>query len=613
MQVLVTGQNLFVQFGVDDDTILFNQIFTALVVAFRFDALYFGQQLSEERAQFLVVVHYHVGLAVAFGKLDYLVGFAVLIGPAGDELTVAHVRLFDILARLDAGELSHQTVHHVLIVSSFVSIGRGEQTQFQNFGIGHVVEGEEVGASLLERRAVSLQSIGVYTGEQLARAVTQTLVQVGVQVVGLEQVFVDEVALGVAPNELVVESVTLGSLLVSLGNVFDGYRLGAVQVANPVGVGQVDTDRGRGVAVAGQHGSGDDLGRYTLYLLFLEAGIYRRVVFEPLGVFADGVGAFRGFEVLEVDNRLPAGFHAQRVAVGLGKAVYEVDLRIEVFYPQDSVLVKVFQVACLVIFDEFLDDLFLLVVLGYAGCFLQPEYNLFDSFGVEAAYFVGLFHNLAVAFYQTAVQSVRDGSLVFGVLHVAVEGLGFGLGYPVVIVAGRGGDEVFAGSLVHPFRHDRRVEDNGHQRIEEVVDRSTFGERQFLRVERFHGIDKELLRETGHEFIASVVVVDTVGEPYPFQVYFEVLEVFALAVAGIVLIDCFEGTADSQVPFSVLVIENVPTVGGSLGEVVDQLFLLKCQLFESRYFVAQDFQIGKRLYGVVEVVFLFLGSTRGQD
>ena len=65
-----------------------------------------------------------------------------------------------------------------------VGVGIGREAQFDEFGVGDVVEAEEVGAGFLDGGAVGLERVGIDAGEQASGAVSETFVQVGVEVVG---------------------------------------------------------------------------------------------------------------------------------------------------------------------------------------------------------------------------------------------------------------------------------------------------------------------------------------------------------------------------------------------------------------------------------------------
>ena len=160
------------------------------------------------------------------------------------------------------------------------------------------------------------------------------------EVIDEETVFFDRFPFGVAPHEFLVESVSLCGFVIGRSDIFDSYRFGTVHMAYPVGIGQIDTDGGRGIAIAGENGSRDDFGRYAFDLFFLECGIGGGVVFEPLGIGADDFGAVGGVEVFEIYDRFPTAFQSDRVAIHFYESVYKVDTGIEVGYPLYRVFVK---------------------------------------------------------------------------------------------------------------------------------------------------------------------------------------------------------------------------------------------------------------------------------
>ena len=168
----------------------------------------------------------------------------MLEDPMGDEGAVAHVGFFDVVAGFDADELGHQPVHHIGIILRFVGFCVGGESQFSELRVGHVVESEQVGTSLFDGRAIGLQGVGVYARKQLARAVPQTLMEVGVKVVAGIAVLINKIARGLVDDELFLEAVAVGSFVVGIRQVADGYALGSVLSTHPVAVGQVDSDGG---------------------------------------------------------------------------------------------------------------------------------------------------------------------------------------------------------------------------------------------------------------------------------------------------------------------------------------------------------------------------------
>ena len=122
-----------------------------LEVAFALDALNFSKEFSEERAQLLVVVHLHISLSVSFHEFHHLLGLTLLVAPVSNQCTIAHVCLLDVVAQTDSHQLRHQSVHHVGIVLSLVSLTIRSQTQFLHLRVSQVIESEEVGTCLFNR------------------------------------------------------------------------------------------------------------------------------------------------------------------------------------------------------------------------------------------------------------------------------------------------------------------------------------------------------------------------------------------------------------------------------------------------------------------------------
>ena len=217
----------------------------------------------------------------------------MFVAPVGNQLAVLHVGFGILLAQLDTGELGEDAVADVAAVFSLVGLLVGQDAQLDELLVSQVVKGEEVGAGLLQRGGELLEGAGGGAGQQLAGAVAQALVEVGVQVAGQRTVFSAERDLVLIPGELGEDALgRLGSgLCVGVGDVGDGHGLGTVLLADPVGIRQVDADGRCGIVVAGDDRHVDYLGAHPLDLGFLEARVDGGVVLEPLGILADDLGA----------------------------------------------------------------------------------------------------------------------------------------------------------------------------------------------------------------------------------------------------------------------------------------------------------------------------------
>ncbi len=75
------------------------------IVAFALYALNLAEELADKVAHLLVVVDLDIGFAAFLHELHHFVFLAVPKNPFGDELTVAHMGFFHVLAEFDAVEL----------------------------------------------------------------------------------------------------------------------------------------------------------------------------------------------------------------------------------------------------------------------------------------------------------------------------------------------------------------------------------------------------------------------------------------------------------------------------------------------------------------------------
>src|SRR5690606_17120868 len=169
----VTLEHLTVQVGVDLDGVRLDEVADRGIVALRLDALQLAQELAEELAQRRVIVDDEVRLAGARAPLDDVVGPAVLVRPRGDELAVTHVVFLDALSGLDAEELLLQAIPDVAIVLGVADVDRRQEPELDELRIDHEVQRNEIGARLLERRAVIPEGLGYRAdaGLELARGV----------------------------------------------------------------------------------------------------------------------------------------------------------------------------------------------------------------------------------------------------------------------------------------------------------------------------------------------------------------------------------------------------------------------------------------------------------
>ncbi len=126
------------------DAVGLDQRLAGLVVAFRLDALNLPELLGEDTTQRVVIVDDEVVFAVLFELLDNLFIAAHFERPRGDQLAIAHVRLLEILAQLDAPQLQLQAVADVLVVGGLADVQRRHQAKFDELRVHDEVQRDQV-------------------------------------------------------------------------------------------------------------------------------------------------------------------------------------------------------------------------------------------------------------------------------------------------------------------------------------------------------------------------------------------------------------------------------------------------------------------------------------
>ena len=113
-------------------------------------------------------------------------------------------------------------------------------------------------------------------------------------------------------------------------------------------------------------------------------------------------------------------------------------------------------------------------------------------------------------------------------------------------------------------------------------------------------------RETRHELLAAIVVVDARGEPKATQVGLEGFKLLAFLLHLIGGVDGLEHVAEAQVVASVLVEEDVAAQECGLLKVINEGFLLERELLKALHLVAQHLNVVKLDVGVAEGVMFVL-------
>ena len=500
-------------------------------------------------------------------------------------------------------ELDHQAVADITIVMRLIGLCRRHDAQFHQLRVCNIVEAEQVGAGFLQGGLIFAQGRCGHTRQQLAGTVSQALMQVGMHLVGILAVFLVGVDFLLRPGEFregAVGRFHRGERI-GMGDIGNGNALGTVLLADPVRIGQVDADRRRRIAGARHTHGVHHLGRHPLDGFLPEARIHGRMVLEPLGIGAQGLGPGRCRLVLDVDVAFPGCLAAQRVIIVLDKTVDKVHRSQGILHPFDIERIPKPQVAGLVIIDQQAQRLLLDVVFGHFAGQRQFAANLFDGRSVQAALLPGnLFHNPVRTLYHLGIQAIRNGLRVGGVGLGGIELLHLRPGNAFVEVHGRQGHDIPVPGGRAPLRQRLRIIDE----IQQVG----IGTAGFV-----HQRGEIGLRAGGHELILGIVMMDAVAEKDPFGIGLESRPIRCGTIHRGVRQNGFQHLPDGQVIAAILVPGNVPAIFGRLTQVIGIFFLLQAQFLPPRNPVADDFQVCKFFHQILEGIRSFLGCARCQN
>ena len=418
------------------------------------------------------------------------------------------------------------------------------------------------------------------------------------QVVAQVSVGIEQTACCVVDDELLPHAAPLGGLVVGTRQVGYRHTLASVLRPNPVAVGQVNADGAGGIEVATQHGSTYHPGAYAATHFLAETWVDGRVVLEPLGIVAQGLGTSGGLVVDDVDVALPAGLQPERVAIDLDEAVGEVHLALGLLHPEDAVFVERAKVAAAIERDKFVDDGLLPGILGIGTGLQEGVADAVDGFAVESAASPHILEESAVGrTFQPAVHAQHGRTARVGLLlQVGIEGFGLGLrDVFAIIIAGGRQQQVLAVGSIHAPRHHIRTEDDVGQPFEQLRGNFPRTKRELGCIEPLRFTDEELAAELRHKLQATVVMMNAAGEPHALHVDGESLPVGTILRAVVVHIDGLQGLTKLQSARTVLVPEDVAPQQGSLSQIINQKLLPERQVGKARHPITQQLQVRKAL------------------
>ena len=381
------------------------------------------------------------------------------------------------------------------------------------------------------------------------------------------------------------EHTTPGSLVVGIDNVPQGHGLGAVDLTDPVAVGQVDPNGGawRGITSFScdiDHIVGDP---YNFFLLvrFHEG----HVVLEPLGVVHQGGHACAGVKVFDLHHRFIAPGVSERIVVDLDEAIDVIHIALGVLDPVDVVQAPLLQIARFVIRHQIAQGRGLLFILGIFASLHEPSDDLFDALSVETIQFVDILHHFSLlVFLQTAVQAILHRTAVVAVGNALEVRFGLFCGDVRGVEIDRRTLHQSLGSvLLDLLGLHSGVEDDRPQLVAHFMAR---GREQMVEV-RFPKI-RQVLR-------VGVVVVDAVGEPNALEVDLECHPSLHGAIAFVIEVDVLQQPTDAEVVAVVLVVHDVPATQPCHVQAVDQGLLTLGELLPPGDLVPDNLQVGELL------------------
>ena len=315
------------------------------------------------------------------------------------------------------------------------------------------------------------------------------------------------------------------------------------------------------------------------------------MVFKPLGVTCNQLGAAGGFQVFVFHNSFPRPFQTERIAIYFNEAIDEIHARTMFTHPLDAILVEQAQITRLVIADERFDVSPLVIVLSHRHRLLEPKDDFADGFTIFSFGKPSVLLNLSITFHERAVQSIGNRFRVVSILYGSIIVLYFLLAHIIVEIAGRSFHEVNSIGLVHSFRQKVRTE-NHREKLLILRDILPDGFMQ-----RF---TQESLAELRQKLLATIVMIDAVGEPHPLQIDLKSLEILAFAIPLKMQIHRLEHLANAEIVFPVLVKRDVAPPQGCLRKIVNELFLLQGKVFETVQTIPQQLYVGEAFVRIVE-------------
>ena len=200
---------------------------------------------------------------------------------------------------------------------------------------------------------------------------------------------------------------TASSFVVGVDDVSEGNRLGAMNLSNPVAVGQVHTDWSAGGCIACLASNIDHVVRDPHHLRLLVCIHEWHVIFKPLSAVHECGHARTCIEILDFNDGLITACVPQRIVVDLNESIDVVHVSFSVLNPVDVVEAPFFQISRLVVGHEIPKCRSLLVILGILNRLVQPLDDFCDALAIQSIQAVNILHHVSFCIlFQATVQSI---------------------------------------------------------------------------------------------------------------------------------------------------------------------------------------------------------------
>ena len=483
-------------------------------------------------------------------------------------------------------ELGQHPVAQVAVVLRTAHVQGIHQPQVHHFGVEQEVQRHQIGTAFLQGGTVLLD--GFFgcpnTRLQLSRRVANDLVHCGVQFASQLTVGLDAHHLHFVVGKL-GEHTSPGSLVVGIDNVPKGHGLGAVDLTDPVAVGQVDPNGGAWGGIACFSSNVDHVVRDAHHFFLLVRLHEGHVVFEPLGVVHQGGHARAGIKVLDFHHRFIAPSVPERVVVDLDEAIDVIHIALRVLDPVDVVQAPLLQIARFVVGHQIAQGRGLLFILGIFASLHEPTDDLFDALSVKTVQLVDILHHFSLlVFLQTAVQAILHRTAVVAVGNALEVGFGLFCGnVRSVKIDCRTLHQSLGPILLDLLGLHCGVEDDRPQLAVHFISR---GREQMVEVR---------LPKTRQVLGVGIVVVDAIGKPNALEVDLKRLPSLHGTIAFVIEVDVLQQPTDAEVVAVVLVVHDVPATQPCHVQAVDQGLLTLGELLPPGDLVPDNLQVGELL------------------